>query len=252
MTNTLDQLTLQNTPNNGATSEGFPLGVPHGYSWYVGDDGLGGAAPPASFTSMTGWAVVYPEEGSPTTALASTDVQVDNMQAWVHLAATNQWVKLQDGDTGGIGGDHFIGDFSGATLGMPITHNADGSDSFDAPPVGYNAHWWIDPRGGYAAGSIDGTYVQMDIRETNPNAHLVAQLGADWWRSDSAPFLSDFSNNHAAGETNWVDLTTDYQTIGFSSMDMPTFEAHLSNLSGLSDAAPPPPPVALNDYHFIV
>ena len=72
MTITLDQLTLQNTPNNGATSEGFPLGVPHGYSWYVGDDGLGGAAPPASFTSMTGWAVVYPEEGSPTTALRAT------------------------------------------------------------------------------------------------------------------------------------------------------------------------------------
>ena len=34
MTITLDQLTPQNTPNDGTTSDGFPLGVPHGYSWY--------------------------------------------------------------------------------------------------------------------------------------------------------------------------------------------------------------------------
>ena len=91
---------------------------------------------------------------------------------------------------------------------------------------------------------VDAMYVQMDMRESDPNAHMVAQVGGDWWRSDSAPFLGDFSNNPGAGGTNWVELTTRYQTIGFSSMDMPTFEAHLSNLSGLFDAAPPPPAAA--------
>lgn len=233
MTITLDQLTAQNTPNNGTTSDGFPLGVPTSYSWYVGDDGLGGAAPPSNFTSMTGWAVAYPEVGQNNSADAGATIQVANADAWVHLRATDQWVQLQNADTGGIGGSHFIGDFSGASSGMPITSNADGSVSFGGPPAGYNDHWWIDPRGNYAAGSIDGMYVQMDVRETDPNAHLVAQVGGDWWRDNSAPFLSDFSNNHAAGESNWVELTTNYQTIGFTSMDMATFTSHLSNLSGL-------------------
>ena len=141
---------------------------------------------------------------------------------------------------------------------MPVTNNADGSVTFDGPPVGYNDHFWFGDRGNYAPGSVDGMYVQMDVRETDPNAHLVLQVGGDWWASNSAPFVGDFSNNHGAGGTNWVELTTNYQTVGFSSMNMPTFEAHLSNLSGLFDAAPPPQPppqpsgVALNDYHFIV
>ena len=160
----------------------------------------------------------------------------------MHLKATDQWVQVQDEGLDGIAGAHFIGDFSGASFGMPVTSNADGSVSFGGPPVGYNDHFWFGDRGNYAAGSVDAMYVQMDVRESDPNAHMVFQVGGDWWRDNSAPFLPDFSNNPAAGVTNWVELTTNYQTVGFTSMDMPAFTSHLSNLSGLFDAAPPPPP----------
>jgi len=38
-----------------------------------------------------------------------------------------------------------------------------------APPVGYNDHFWPTKRGTYAAGSVNGVYVQMDIRTNDPN-----------------------------------------------------------------------------------
>ena len=43
---TLSELEKQNTPFTSTVnySEGFPLGVPHGYSWYPGDAGPGDAA----------------------------------------------------------------------------------------------------------------------------------------------------------------------------------------------------------------
>ena len=47
---------------------------------------------------MTGWAVVYPEEGQNNSADAAATVQVANADAWVHLKATDQWVQVQDED----------------------------------------------------------------------------------------------------------------------------------------------------------
>ena len=78
---------------------------------------------------------------------------------------------------------------------MPATALAGGVTSFDAPAAGYNDHFWYGSRGTYAAGTVDAVYVQMDMRVTDPNAHLVAMVGADWWRDASAPFLPDHSTN---------------------------------------------------------
>ncbi len=71
-----------------------------------------------------------------------------------------------------------------------------GGTSFSTPPTGYNDHFWFNAHVGLTpAGMVDAVYVQMDMRVTDPNLHLIANVGADWWRNASAPFLSDFSNN---------------------------------------------------------
>ena len=100
------------------------------------------------------------------------------------------------------------------------------------PPPGYNAHFWIIDRGTYAAGRVDGVYVQMDVKTSDPNMKFVANVGADWWRDASAEFVQSFANNPGAGMSNWVELSTQWSTLRFYSWSTPTL---------VSD---PPPPLA--------
>ena len=236
----ISNLVQQNTLGQ---SEGFPLGVPQSYSWYKGWNPGGQLTPPANFTAVEGWGQVYPEVGQPVSTTA--DVQIANAQTWVHIKQTNQWVLVQNQSTLGLTGGHFVADFTGnSATAMPATVLAGGITSFDAPAAGYNDHFWYGSRGTYSAGTVDAVYVQMDMKVTDPNAHLVGMVGADWWRDASAPFLPDHSTNPGIGGSNWVELSTQWQTVGYYSMSTAQFEANL----------PPPllgsaqsPPVASPD-----
>ena len=73
---------------------------------------------------------------------------------------------------------------------MRIGAGSGGSTAFGAPAAGYMDHFWPTARGTFAAGSVDAVYVQMDMRVTDPNLNLIAQLGADWWRDASARFIA--------------------------------------------------------------
>ena len=219
----ISDLVQQNTLGQ---SEGFPLGVPQSYSWYKGWNPGGQLTPPANFTAVEGWGQVYPEVGQPVSTTA--DVQIANAQTWVHIKQTNQWVLVQNQSTLGLTGGHFVADFTGnSATAMPATALAGGITSFDAPAAGYNDHFWYGSRGTYSAGTVDAVYVQMDMRVTDPNAHLVGMVGADWWRDASAPFLADHSTNPAVGVSNWVELSTQWQTLGYYSMSTTQFEANL-------------------------
>jgi hypothetical protein len=231
----ISDLVKQNTQGQ---SEGFPLGVPQSYSWYQGWNPGGQLTPPANFTAVEGWGQVYPEVGQPVSTTA--DVQVANAQTWVHIKQTNQWVLVQNQSTLGLTGGHFLADFTGnSATAMPATALPGGGTSFDAPAAGYNDHFWYGSRGTYAAGTVDGVYVQMDMKVTDPNAHLVAMVGADWWRDASAPFLPDHSTNPGIGGSNWVDLSTQWQTVGYYSMSTTQFEANLPPpLVGSAQSAP--------------
>ena len=221
----LSELINQNTLGQ---SEGFPAGVPHSYSWYKGWNPGGQLTPPTGFTAVEGWGQVYPEEGVPTSASQNADVEVANAKTYVHIKETGQWVLVQDQSKLGLGGGHFVADFAGnSAYPMQVTRLPGGIASFDAPPAGYNDHFWYGARGTYAAGTVDGVYVQMDMRVTDPNAKLVAMVGVDWWRNATAPFLPDHSNNPGVGGSNWVELSTQWKTIGYYSMSTAAFQADL-------------------------
>jgi hypothetical protein len=235
---TIADLVKQNTLGQ---SEGFPLGVPQSYSWYQGWNPGGQLTPPAGFTAVEGWGQVYPEVGQPVSTTA--DVQIANAKTYVHIAQTNQWVLVQDQSQLGLTGGHFLADFTGNTAtAMPATAVSGGGTSFDAPAAGYNDHFWYGSRGTYAAGTVDGVYVQMDMRVTDPNAHLVGMVGADWWQNASADFVPDHSTNPGIGGTNWVELSTQWQTVGYYSMSTPQFEANLP--PPLVGSVQPPPVVS--------
>jgi hypothetical protein len=224
MTISISELTRQNSLGN---SDAFPLGVPHSWSWYQGWNVGGQLTPPAGFTAVEGWGQVYPEEGASTAANANADVQIANSKTYVHIKQTGQWVLVQDQGQLGMTGGHFNANFAGnAAYAMPGTALTGGGVSFDAPVDGYNDHFWYKSRGTYAAGTVDAVYVQMDMRVTDPNAKLIGMVGADWWRDPSAPFLPDHSTNPGIGGTNWVELSTQWQTIGYTSMSPAAFQAN--------------------------
>lgn len=221
-TSPLTDAIYQNTVGN---SEGFPLGVPQGYDWYSGTNTIVGDKPPSGFTSVTGWGQVYPQAGAAATTNASASVQVANFKTYVHLT-NGGWVLVQDQATNPIDGAHYTADFSGAANVPWIEKTlADGSMTMDAPKSGYNDHFWPGARGTYGAGTIDGVFVEAQMKTNDPNANLVANLGADWWRSSTAPYVDGFANNPSPGMSDWVKLTTDYQTLYFTSMSAAQLQA---------------------------
>ena len=212
---TLTDAIYQNTVGN---SQGYPVGVPTSWSWYSGTDTVPGNTPPSNFTSVTGWGVVYPEAGAPADSNPSASVQIEDFQTYVHLTS-GAWVLVQNQSANPITGAHYLADFSGSpNVAWNETTLSDGSASVDAPQSGYNDHFWPDARGTYASGTVDGVFVEASMKTNDPNENLVASLGADWWLNSSAPFVSGFSNNPGAGQSDWVKLTTQYQRLYFTSL----------------------------------
>lgn len=224
----LDAIT-QNTPGY---SEGFAAGVPKRFAWCSGSyKPAGYAAPPSDFTALTGWGAVYPKAGAPAYSNPDAMIEIANAKTYVRLKATREWILIQDQTKLQIVGAHFIADFKGnASIPMRSNIQSDGSVAIGTPPAGYNDHFWFTNRGTFPAGSVDGVYVQMNMRTNDAKANFVANVGADWWRSKSAGYVHDFSNNPGAGMSNWVELSTEWSTLHFYSLSTSQLQAN-----------PPPP-----------
>jgi hypothetical protein len=219
----------QNTPGR---SEGYALGVPKNYDWYRGlYKPAGYSAPPPLFTAVTGWGQVYPKLGALKYSNPNGRIIIANARTYVHLSATDEWILVQNQTTDRIVGAHFAADFGKkAGIQMKVSSLSDGSVAIGIPPAGYNDHFWVTKRGTYAAGSVDGVYVQMDVKTNDPDLKLVANVGADWWRDATAAYVQGFENNPGAGMSNWVELSTKWSRLHFYSWSNSKFRA-----------APPPP-----------
>ncbi|MCS3501742.1 hypothetical protein M2189_008747 [Bradyrhizobium japonicum] len=237
----VSELIKQNTPGN---SEGFPAGVPPSYNWYQGWNDGGLWSPPADFTAVEGWGQVYSKVGEPPYSNPDATVEVANAKTYVRIKQAGEWTLVQDQARTQLTGGHFVPDFVGnVAIPMKATPLAGATVAFDAPPAGYNNHFWYKARGTYPAGVVDAVYVQMEMRVTDPNLRLVAMVGADWWRDARAPYLDDHSNNPGVGGSNWIELSTQWKTIGFYSMSADGFFASPAPpLRGLAKETLPPRP----------
>ncbi|WP_454648830.1 hypothetical protein [Bradyrhizobium liaoningense] len=247
----LSELIRQNTPGN---SEGFPAGVPPSYNWYYGWNDGGLWSPPTDFTAVQGWGQVYPKVGAPPYSNSDAKVEVANAKTYVRIKQAGEWTLVQDQSRTQLTGGHFVPDFVGnVAIPMKATPLAGATIAFDVPPAGYNNHFWYKARGTYAADTVDAVYVQMEMRVTDPNLSLVAMVGADWWRDAQAPYLDDHSNNPAVGVSNWVELSTQWKTIGFYSMSAENFRANPAPLRDLVRETPPtrPPRPTRSGENFI-
>lgn len=221
----------QNTPGQ---SEGYALGVPRNYGWYRGlYKPPGYSAPPPHFTAVTGWGQVYPRLGAPSYSNPNGRIIIANARTYVHLSATGEWILVQNQATERMAGAHFAADFGKkAVIPMKMSFLSDGSVAIGIPPAGHNDHFWLAKRGTYSAGSVDGVYVQMDVKTNDPDLKLVANVGADWWRDAEAAYVQGFENNPGAGMSNWVELSTKWSRLHFYSWGNSKLRAS------------PPPPLA--------
>lgn len=216
----LSEAIRQNTPGN---SQGFPLGL----SWDRDTSSTKTTPAPSEWSGVTAWGQVYQQAGVPVSATNATDtVQIQNFMTYLHLT-DGTWVRVQDQTQSGIGGAHYIADFSkgDANTAMAMQRLADGSISMAAPPSGYNDHFWPGLRATFTAGTVDGVFVEAQMKTSNPNASLVAQIGVDWWRSVTAQYAGLNVNNTAAGLNNWIKLTTQWQALYYSSLPPARLEA---------------------------
>jgi hypothetical protein len=220
----LNDAIYQNTPGN---SQGSALGL----SWDKDTTSTKTMAPgPSGWSGLTGWAQVYQEAGasvSPTNA--SDTVQVADFTTYVHLT-NGTWVEVQNQPQDGIAGGHYIADFStDAHSALTEQTLSDGSVSMDAPPSGYNDHFFPGIRGTFTAGTVDGVFVEANMKTNDPNANLVGQLGADWWQNATAQYSGLNASNTAVGVNDWTKLTTQWQSL------------YYTTLSAAQLAADPPP-----------
>jgi hypothetical protein len=225
----LQDAVIQNTPG---FSEGYAAGVPRSYAWCGGSyKPAVNAKPPAGFTAVTGWGQVYRKVGATAEPGSPGKIIVANFRTLVRLSASQKWIVVQDQAWGALAGGHFVANFAGnEAIEMEFKLRRDRSVVLGVPPDGYNSHFWPVERGTYLPGSVDGVYVQMDVRVTSPDIGLVANIGADWWRDGTAGFTPGFANNPGAGMSNWIELSTEWSVLRFYSGGTPELLA-----------APPPP-----------
>jgi hypothetical protein len=217
--------------NSGYDTGIYPYGVPTHFSWYAGGSAATGeSAPPSEFSSLTGWGQIYPQVGASNVAAG---IYLKDYRVYVH-SKSGGWQLVQDQDANSVGGEHYVADFSNnSSSPMSLVVQSDGSVRMDSPACGHNDHFWIDPRGSYAPGTVDGVFSMAQLRTDSADGNLVANFGGDWWRDTSAPFLYQnevFVNNPGIGVSSWVRLTTTYQYFFFTTFTGPQLEAE-----------PPPP-----------
>src|SRR5262249_49978726 len=147
-------------------SQGTGLGL----SWDIDTSSTKTTAAPSGWSGVTGWAQVYQEAGASVSPNNASDtVQVADFTTYVHLT-NGTWVEVQNQGQDGIAGGHYIADYStDAHSALTQQTLSDGSVSMDAPPSGYNDHFFPGLRGTFAAGTVDGVFVEANMKTNDPS-----------------------------------------------------------------------------------
>jgi phage tail P2-like protein len=210
----------------------YPFGINGGFTWEKGGETYLGDAtrlPPSTFTGMTVYHKTYPEavsyQGAAKSTVACNEL-LRNYKSWVHLK-TGGWVQVQAAPpdivtTGQT--DPLL--TTGAAI--TVTINSDGTFTETAPPAGSANEGWINARGSFTAGQVDGAFGYVELRVDQANANKIGMLNIDWWASPST------APNQLYSQTIWKRLTQDWTSFTTTSVSMATLMAD-----------PPPPLVGL-------
>jgi len=190
--------------DQGVPNEAKPDGVPNYYSWYSSAAQPGWMNNPRTdWHSITDWGQVYAVENWHPEQAPNTLVQVRDDQLWILSKSTGKWSEYQ---YPGINGGAFRSDY-GNNGGRGVTTKDESSRGGGIGVTagnGFNYHFWSGYRANIDPTDIAGIYtifqarlIQDDLSKPDDrsSAHYIASAGADYWRSQNADWLPDFSNN---------------------------------------------------------
>lgn len=234
-----------------------PDGVPTTYNWYSNSAQPGWMnSPPLDWQAISMWGQVYVYGGySPTGS--NTRVQIRNCETWVKSKFTNNWEKLQSKTV--PDGAAFASDF-GNNGNVDVNTKDEGANGGGLSVTagnGFNYHFWAGYRGVINPGDISAVYTKFDARlildkvagtDDRSAAKYIASAGADYWRSTTSPWVSDWSNNGGVTGGIFKKITNDWRVFSASTIPVNQMLLNPPTLNWLPVIAPVP----VNDTTIIL
>ena len=190
--------------DRGVPNDAHPDGVPSNYSWYDSAAQPGwGNSPRTDWHAATALGAVYAVEGWHPELAPNTRVQLRDDQLWILSKSSGKWYQAQSPT---IEGGAFRSDFAG-NAGKGITtkdESANGGGLSVTAGDGFNYHFWSGRRADIDPTDIAGVYTVFQARliqddlskpDDRPSAHYLAGGGGDYWKSQDAGWLPDWSAN---------------------------------------------------------
>jgi hypothetical protein len=166
-----------------APHEVRPHGVPPSYDWAAGPRPRR-VPPPADFRAFTGWGQLY---RCADTAFDGNDtIELRGLQTW--LLVGGRWRRVQRSSA--LGGSGFAEDYVRPSVAARVVARRP-SETKVKLRAGYNFHFW--PGAGRVAfdpGKVSDVAVVVRARRIRHGTRagcFVLSMGADYWRSRTAP-----------------------------------------------------------------
>ncbi|MGL5928283.1 MAG: hypothetical protein ACRCY8_05055 [Dermatophilaceae bacterium] len=196
--------------------------------WPDGPDFQHHAQPPSDWAAVTPWGQVYEtREGNPAT---NTWVHLKDIGAWYLSKKDGQWHPWIDSPE--VTGSFYREDYADDDhIDDPkrIRDEAEGGSAV-RPGDGRNFHFWGDPyRASMDPGDIAGIWTRFRARlvtadSAKPDDRHLAQFtacaGGDFWRSLTASWAADWSNNGGFGMGKCKLVTKDWRTFNLTTLTL--------------------------------
>jgi hypothetical protein len=172
-------------------------------------------------TAITSWGQIYADSSD--TRPANVRVELRNMETYVWSNSRNEWTRVQAAPQ--VDGAHYVEDFVGnSAIGSNLRAESDGGTS-TTMVAGHNFHFWPAGERGSLADPADvgAVYTTVQARlilddasgpDNRSQARYLANTGADWWRTLSAPY-GDGSNNPGVGQGRFTYVTSNWTALDF-------------------------------------
>jgi PA14 domain len=206
---------------------GTPSGVPSYLPWAQGPMKGYGNNIPSGWNAFTAWGQIYVQSGWNPSANSNTRVQIRALDAWYLSKSTNQWVLLQHADT--VSGAAYVEDFANDASKPADVKNESGNGGGISVTAGngYNYHFWADRKVIADPSDIAGIYTKFESRlvlndpngpDDRASSQYLASDGADYWRSITAGWAADWSNNGSVGHGRFKFVTNDWQIFSMETL----------------------------------
>lgn len=189
------------------------------FDWANGKGGENGPQDTIAGNYPVGpWGIIYPEKGKTIDPNATVDVR--NGETYYHLRSGG-WVQALGANQDQWWEGNFREDLAGnVSSGPGGKQNPDGSYEFAAPPAGMVDHFGPGTAPlNFDSNLYDGVYTTMQARTSSDNSNMVMMVGTDHY-----DYRYDNGSADGFGLNNWTRLSTDWQSMYYTSLDAQTFQ----------------------------